>query len=312
MSFLNATFRGLILSFLACPMAVLAQTNSSATNTVPAAPPIPEGIAVEHDGIIGKGGDHDLHAEIAYPKDSTKPLPAVIYIHGGGWIGGSHKNGPIIQLAKAGYFAASVEYRLSNVAKWPAQIQDCKLGVRWLRANAAKYNIDPNRIGVWGASAGGHLVTCLGTMADIKEYEGDGGYPGVSSAVQVVVDFYGPTDFITPNIYTKQALDLTTGLFGVPREQNLDLWKSGSPIFYVKAGDPPMFLVHGDADSLVPLAQSTTFGDALNKAGVPYEILVVKNGEHSFKPKPGTIIDPSRADIDRAVLAFLDKHLKTP
>lgn len=312
MSSLAVPFRCLAFSLLVGPMSVLAQTNSPTTNAAPTAPPIPEGIAVEHDVVIGKGGDRDLHAEIAYPKESSKPLPAVIYIHGGGWIGGSHKNSPIIQLAKEGYFAASIEYRLSNVAKWPAQIQDCKLGVRWLRANAAKYNIDPNRIGVWGASAGGHLVTCLGTMADVKEYEGDGGYRGVSSAVQVVVDFYGPTDFITPNIYTKQALDLTTGLFGVPREQNLDLWKSGSPIFYVKAGDPPMFLVHGDSDTLVPLAQSTTFDEALTKAGVPHEVLVVKNGEHSFRPKPGTVIDPSRADIDKAVLAFLAKYLQAP
>ena len=94
--------------------------------------------------VIGKGGGRDLHAEVAYPKDVMGPLPAVIYIHGGGWIGGSQKQSPILELAKAGYFAASIEYRLSNEAKWPAQIQDCKLGVRWIRANAAKFNVDPN------------------------------------------------------------------------------------------------------------------------------------------------------------------------
>jgi len=263
-----------------------------------------------HDVVIGKGGDRDLHAEIAYPKDATAPLPAVIYIHGGGWVGGSNKHAPILQIAQAGYFAASIEYRLSDVAKWPAQIQDCKLGVRWLRANATTYNVDPNRIGAWGDSAGGHLITCLGTMADIKEYEGDGGYPGVSSAVQAVVDFYGPTDFITPNIYTPEALRLTQGLFGVPRDQNPDLWKSGSPVFYVKAGDPPMFLVHGDSDMLVPLAQSTVFDAALTKAGVPHQLLIVKNAGHGFRPKPGTTIDPSNADINKAVFAFFDKYFK--
>ena len=122
------------------------------------------------DVVFGKGGDRDLHAEIAYPKNATGPLPAVIYIHGGGWVGGSYKQAPILELAKAGYFAASIEYRLSNVAKWPAQIQDCKLGVRWLRTNAAKYNVDPNRIGAWGASAGGHLGCLPGN---------DGGREGV-------------------------------------------------------------------------------------------------------------------------------------
>ena len=221
-------------------------------------------------------------------------------------------NPPSLPSPKPAIFAASIEYRLDNVAKWPAQIQDCKLGVRWLRANAVKYNVDPNRIGVWGASAGGHLVACLGTMADVKEYEGDGGYPGVSSSVQAVVDFFGPTDFITPTLYTPEALRLTTGLFGVPRDQNPDLWKSGSPVFYVKAGDPPMLLVHGDSDTLVPLAQSTVFDEALTKAGVPHELIVVKNAGHGFAPMPGTTIAPSNQEINQAVAAFFAKYLKTP
>jgi len=267
---------------------------------------------VLHDVVTGKGGTQDLHAEIAYPANATAPLPAIIYIHGGGWIKGSYKGAPLVRLALAGYFAASIEYRFSNVAKWPAQIQDCKLGVRWLRANAAKYNVDPNRIGVWGESAGGHLVTCLGTMADVKEYEGDGGYPGVSSAVQAVVDFYGPTDFTRPDIYSPEAIRLSEGLFGVPREQNPDLWKSGSPFFYVKAGDPPMLLVHGDSDGLVPLAQSTVFDEALTKAGVPHQFVIVKNADHGFNPVPGKTIDPTRLEIYQDVLDFFGKYLKTP
>ena len=288
-----------------------AQTNAPApAPTIP--PPSPPGLVVLHDVVTGQGGGRDLHAEIAYPKDKTGPLPAVIYIHGGGWVGGSYKGSPINGLARAGYFAASIEYRLSNEAKWPAQIEDCKLGVRWLRANAARYNIDPNRIGVWGESAGGHLVACLGTMADQKQFEGDGGYPGVSSAVQAVVDFYGPTDFdgpLTP-IYSDEAIRLTEGLFGVPHDQDPALWKSGSPVDFVKAGDPPMLLVHGDADTLVPLVQSTVFDDALTKAGVPHQLVVVKNGGHGFGAKPGTTIDPSRAEIIQIVQTFLAKYLK--
>jgi acetyl esterase/lipase len=175
------------LLILALPISVTAQTNAPVTHATPAitlaSPPVPEGIEVQHDVVIGKGGTQDLHAEIAYPKGATKPLPAIIYIHGGGWIGGSYKHTSFMKIATHGYFGASIEYRFSNVAKWPAQIQDCELAVRWLRANAAKYNVDPNRIGAWGDSAGGHLVACLGTMADVKEYQGDGGYPGVSGAV---------------------------------------------------------------------------------------------------------------------------------
>ena len=305
-SFLKRRDGLLALFALALPVTASAQTPA------PAATAPPPGIAVAHDVVFGKGGDRDLHAELAYPANPVAPLPAVIYVHGGGWVGGSQKQSPIIMLAKAGYFAASIEYRLSTVAKWPAQIQDCKLGVRWLRANAARYHVNPDRIGVWGESAGGHLVACLGTMAEVKAYEGDGGYPAVSSAVQAVVDFYGPTDFTHPGNYSPQAIQFTDELFGVPQDQNPNLWKSGSPLAYVKAGDPPMLLVHGDADTLVPLAQSTVFDAALTQAGVPHQLIIVKNAGHGFNHPAGTTIDPSRAEIHQDVVAFFDKYLKAP
>jgi acetyl esterase/lipase len=297
-----------------------AQTNAPESSVPPFSPP-PEGIVVLHDVVIGQGGDRDLHAEIAYPRavpgisNIAHPaplLPAVIYIHGGGWMGGSQRQSPILRLAKAGFFAASIEYRLSQEAKWPAQIEDCKLGVRWLRAHAAQYSIDPHRIGVWGASAGGHLAVCLGTMSDMKEYEGNGGYPGVSSAVQAVVDFFGPTDFVSPQIYTPNAQRLTEGLFGVPRDQNPSLWKSGSPLYYVKAGDPPMLIVQGDSDRLVPLGQSLALDAALSKAGVPHQLVVVKNAGHGFTPEPGTTINPTGSEIQADVFAFLSKYLGAP
>jgi acetyl esterase/lipase len=310
MHFLKSRSRFVAFLTLALPTLITAQTTTPAIKPAPAIPLPPREIVVLHDVVIGKGGDRDLHAEIAYPKDTAGLLPAVIYIHGGGWIGGSYKQTPFLKIAQAGYFAASIEYRLSNVAQWPAQIQDCKLGVRWLRANAAQYHVDPNRIGAWGDSAGGHLVTCLGTMGDVKKYEGDGGYPGVSSAVQAVVDFYGPTDFTHANIFSPVAIQLIEGLFGVPYDQNPDLWKSGSPLFYVAVGDPPMLLVHGDSDTLVPLAQSTVFDEALAKAGVPHQLLIVKNAGHVFQPKPGTTIDPSSAEILKTVFAFFDKYLR--
>ena len=307
-------FRGCFLAFLALAssVSILAQTNAPATNSVPGQPAAPEGIVVLNDVVFGKGGTQDLHADIAYPKNATGPLPAVIHIHGGGWSKGSYKGGPTVHLAQCGYFCASIEYRLSDVAKWPAQIQDCKLAVRWLRANAAKYNVDPNRIAVFGGSAGGHLVACLGTMASVKEYEGDGGYPDVSSAVQAVVDFFGPTDFTNAATYSPAAIKLTEGLFGVPYTQNPNLWKSGSPLYYVAAGDPPMLMVHGSSDTLVPPAQSILFDEALAKAGVPHQLLLVKNAGHTFKPDPGTKIDPPWAAIDKTMLDFLGKYVGPP
>jgi acetyl esterase/lipase len=299
--------------FSALLLAVFALSCAALHGQTPAPAVAPDAdIVVLHDVVIGKGGGRDLHAEIAYPKNATVPLMPVIFIHGGGWIAGDNKRSPIELLAKAGFFAASIEYRLSNEAKWPAQIQDCKLAVRWLRANAAKYNLNPDRIGVMGESAGGHLVACLGTMADVKEYEGDGGYPGVSSAVQAVVDFYGPTDFTQAGIYSADAIKVTEMLFGAPYAQNPDLWKSGSPLYYVKAGDPPVLMVHGDKDGLVPIAQSEVFDAALTKAGVPHQLIVVKNGNHGFIPVANTVIEPSRADINKYVVDFFYQYLKGP
>lgn len=318
MSETNFPVKILGLLIAALPLAASAQTNvpgaaPQAPAPVPApakAPAMPPGVTSINRVVIGKGGDQDLHAEIAYPTNAPKPMPAIIFIHGGGWKGGSPNPSQLVPIVRAGYFGASIEYRLSAAAKWPAQIEDCKLAVRWLRANAEKYGVDPNRIGVWGESAGGHLVACLATMGDEKQFEGDGGYPGVSSKVQAVVDFYGPSDFTNPANYSKQATGYTKDLMGGDYEQNPDLWKSGSPVYFVKAGDPPMLLVHGDADGLVPLAQSQVLDAALTKAGVPHELIVVKNGGHGFRPKPGTTIDPSKEDINKAVFAFFDKYLR--
>jgi acetyl esterase/lipase len=287
----------------------------SRADTKPASSPSPS--VVQYDVVFGlvafgSGGNQPLHAEIAAPASTKKPLPAIIYIHGGGWIGGDYRQAPLQQIAAHGFFGASIEYRLSNVAKWPAQIADCKLAVRWLRANAAKYNVDPNRIGVWGDSAGGHLVACLGTMAGDKELDTDDGYPGVSSAVQAVVDFYGPTDFTDLGHYSPMAIQLTQGLFGVPYAENPALWKSGSPLFQVKAGDPPTLIVQGDSDTLVLPAQSKLFDAALTRAGVPHQLIMVKNAEHGFRPTSASGIHPSLAKIGDLVFTFFDENLGKP
>ena len=253
-----------------------------------------------------------LHARLSHPKNPTGLLPAIIYVHGGGWIHGDYRVAPTGAMAEHGYFAMSIEYRLSNVAKWPAQIEDCQTAVRWLRANAAQYHVDPNRVGAWGASAGGHLVACLATMADQTQYD-VGDNPKMSSAVQAVVDFFGPTNFIQPGHYTPAATKFTLGLMGMPLAQDSAAWKSASPAYFVKAGDPPVLIVHGAADKLVPVAQSTDFDAALTQAGVEHQLILVKNGNHGFKPNPpGSTIDPSLAQISADVYTFFDAHLKKP
>ncbi|MCX7825635.1 MAG: alpha/beta hydrolase, partial [Verrucomicrobiae bacterium] len=190
------SFRIAVLLLAAATLSDAAEPASqTAARKAPPKARVPEGVEVIADVVIGKGGDRDLHVDIARPKNPPQaPMPAVLWIHGGGWSGGSHKGNRAMMLATRGYFTASVEYRLSGEAKWPAQIEDCKHAVRWLRANAAKYNVNPDRIGCWGSSAGGHLCAFLGVSGDKPEFEGKGGYAGVSSRVQAVVDYCGPAD----------------------------------------------------------------------------------------------------------------------
>jgi len=264
---------------------------------------IPNGVQTESGIVIGTGGGRPLHAEIAYPKNEPKtPMPAIIWIHGGAWQGDSEKPNKAAYFATQGYFTASIEYRLMKEALWPAQIQDCKLGVRWLRANAAKYNVDPNRIACWGASAGGHLASCLGTLDD-PALEGDGGYPGVSSKVQAVVDWFGWVDF--------RDAQGPEGLFGVPYSKNPALHLSGSPYVHVKASEPPFLVIHGDLDTTVQYKQSVDFVAAMLTAGAPVEFIPVHGGVHGFGAPKGFPPPKMRVhEILSRMTEFLDKYLK--
>ena len=280
----------------------------------------PAGAQVLLDVPTGTGGGRQLHANVALPAaPATSPRPAVLLIHGGSWRAGSYHDGMAraFLLAQHGYVAVTVDYRLDQEAKWPAQIEDCKLAVRWLRANAQKYGVDPNRIACWGGSAGGHLAACLGTMGDETALEGTGGFAGVSSKVQAVVDYCGPTDFVDDllaahGVLTDQqrAHDSATLLqfLGVTSTENPGLWKQASPITDVRAGDPPFFLVYADHDQLVPLQQGYIFAQALQKVGVPEEMVVVKNARHMLQPMPaGPAMDPPASAVEQQAIAFLDK-----
>ncbi|MFO8012848.1 MAG: alpha/beta hydrolase [Phycisphaerae bacterium] len=205
-----------------------------------------------------------------------------------------------------GRFAgASVGYRLSGEAIWPAQIHDCKAAVRWLKAHAETYNLDPDRIAVWGSSAGGHLVAMLGATADVPELEGDlGPHIDHTSRVTCVVDWFGPSDLPRMNEPPGKMDHLgpdapESHLIGCPVEDNPEKARAVSPVTYVSKGDAPHLIMHGDQDRTVPHDQSVRLAAALEKAGVPCTFITVKGAGHGF----------GGPDIHERVRRFLEKHL---
>lgn len=259
------------------------------------------------DIVHAKIGTRELHLDIVMPKDAPqKTYPCVVWIHGGGWSKGTHKNNPTAWLAGKGYVTASVEYRLSGEAIFPAQIHDCKAAIRFLRAHAEDYGIDPNRIGAWGSSAGGHLVALLGATCGVKELEGDSGNPNVSSRVQAVCDYFGPTNLAPSPKWLVAPPQISALLGGSPTDKP-EVARLASPVKFVDKSDPPFLVVHGEEDKLVPIAQSEELYAALRKAGVRATFIRVKNAAHGFV---GVDIKPTRQEINDAVLAFFDKELK--
>ena len=285
-----------------------------------AAQSIPSDVTFTPNVEFGKGGGHPLLLDIIRPKDTPKdPMPAIVFIHGGGWSGGSKNDCVAFATiaAQHGYFAATIDYRLSGEAPFPAQIEDCKCAIRWARAHAKEYNINPDRIGVWGGSAGGHLVALLGTTAGIKQFEGSGGWDGYSSKVQAVCDFFGPADLLKVVNDAEKGIipqgwepllgkirsgdDILSKLVGGPANEKKDVCHRASPITYVTKDDAPFLICHGDQDPLVPLDQSILLDKALKKAGVESTLIVVKGGGHGWTNHP---------EVDKAVADFFEKHLK--
>ena len=213
------------------------------------------------------------------------PFPAVIVVHGGAWITGNHamENPFAIELARRGYVAATVEYRLSNEAKYPAQINDLKAAVRWLRTNAKRYNIDPNRIAAIGASAGGHLVALLGATNGIASFAGEGANPSVSSAVQSVVDIDGPATFVDPGNIEKEKkgpLDTNTRLIGGTYAEKPEVWREASPITQVNAKSAPVLFIN--SSSYRPFQQREEMSAKLKALGITSEIVVIPDTPHPF------------------------------
>ena len=240
-------------------------------------------IDVEYGRVNGK----PLLLDLYLPFEAKGPLPVILSIHGGGWHGGSKRASPGMEFTRRGFAVASLEYRLVGEAEFPAQIDDCKTAVRWLRANAAKYGLDRGRIGAWGASAGGHLAALLGTSG-----EGD-------ARIQAVVDYFGPID-----VYEwRRAQGATSaGLVYGPLADARERLKAANPITFLKPDAPPFLVAQGAEDKLVPPVQSQLLVEALKQAGVPVDFRLVPGAGHSVK----------QMNLDDDVERFLRKALKLP
>ncbi len=218
-----------------------------------------------------------LLLDIYLPDDAPPPYPVIVWVHGGGWRAGSKENVQGIFLTLSGYALVSINYRLSQQSVFPAQIHDCKAAIRWIRARGATYGLDPSHIGVWGNSAGGHLVSLLGTAGPADSLEGEvGSLPEVSSRVQAVCDWYGPSNLKTIILYPSDIDHASPNspesrLIGAPILFNPELAWRASPIAYVSPDDPPFLIMHGTADVSVPYHQSVELDSALRTAGVPVE-----------------------------------------
>ncbi len=267
---------------------------------------LPAGAIVHRDLAYVANGHERQKLDLFLPKDGTN-LPLIINIHGGAFKMGSKEQGVPLEYLVQGYAVASINYRLSQHAKFPAQIEDCKAAVRWLRAHATAYRLDPNRFAAWGASAGGHLAAMLGTTGDTKEFD-VGANLDQTSRMQAVVDYFGPTDFLqmdTHRLPNGQVHDAANSpeseLIGGAIQDNKAKTAKANPIAYVTPGDPPFLICHGDQDPLVPHHQSELLEAALKKAGVPVKFYTVKGAGH------GGFKDPKVPEMTRE---FLAKHLK--
>lgn len=270
---------------------------------------LPEGVQAHRDLAYVDNGHERQKLDLYLPKQAEGPLPVLIWVHGGGWQNGSKENCPPLRgdYLQRGYAVASLNYRLSGHAVFPAQIEDCKAAIRWLRAHAKDYGLDPERFGVWGSSAGGHLVALLGTSGEVKAFD-VGAHLDQSSAVQAVCDYFGPTDFfafVTTKGYESHAAANApeAKLLGGTVEEKPEQAKQANPITHITPDDPPFLIVHGDRDPVVPLNQSQLLFDALTKAGVSAHFHTIEGAAHGGGSFNGE-------DIAARVAGFFDARLK--
>jgi acetyl esterase/lipase len=265
-----------------CPEAVAIQQNNAgeSSNVASKAFPPPANLRIVRDLIYARYGERQLRLDLYLPPQKSKrPIPGIVVVRGGGWRQGDKEGFAFIAgyLAKSGFAAVCIEYRTSGEARFPAAVHDTKAAVRWLRANASRYGVDPQEIGAIGGSAGGHLVALLGTSHYEKELEGAGGNADASSRVQAVVAMAPVTDFRTV------SLDRSAEAFiGRPLQEQAEEWKAASPIVYVNQESAPILLIHSRIDKTVPHEQSVILQARYKEVGRPAELVTIADAAHAF------------------------------
>lgn len=275
------------------------------TQTVAVAQQVSDTV-IREDGIEYSNPDGvSLQLNLVRPKTGEGPFPAVLCIHGGGFRAGTRESYDVLcnKLAERGYVAATITYRLAPAHKFPAAVHDTKAAVRWLRANAAKYGINPDRIGVTGGSAGGHLAQFLGVTANVPQFEGDGGNADQSSTVTCVVNVYGPSDFTKSYGKSVDAHEVLPLWFGGDLTTHRALHIQGSPLYWVTPNAAPTLCIHGTEDKYVAHEQAVWLIDRLQAATVEAELLTLEGAGHGFKGA-----DAEKAEA--ALIEYFDRHLK--
>jgi acetyl esterase/lipase len=269
---------------------------------------VPAGVVFEKNIEYSNPDDQHLQLNMARPKDGAGPFPAVICIHGGGFRAGTREsfNGLCLQLAERGYVAVTVSYRLAPKYQFPAAVYDVKAAVRWMRANAEKYQIDPDRIGTTGGSAGGHLAQFLGVTSGVSKFEGDGGNAEYSSSVKCVVNFYGPSDFTKSYDASVDAKDVLPLFLGGNLEQERHRHIESSPLYWVTPEAAPTLFVHGTKDAYVAHEQAEWIVERMKAADVEATLMTIEDGDHGFRTSSPDV----KEKIEKARFEFFDKHLK--
>jgi len=279
-----------------------------------------EDIVIHEDIVYAVAEGHELKLDIAVPKYLKAPAPAIVDIPGGSWRVVNKSAEDALFYAKYGFIGVSITHRTSDIAVFPAAVHDCKAAIRWLRAHAKEFQIDPEKIGVFGFSSGGHLAVLLGTSGGDVFLEGKGDYPDYSSSVQAVVDHFGPTDFLKMNESELSdridhfAENSPESLFlGGPLREKADLARLANPMSYIDPKDPPVFIGHGEMDGMVIIHQSELLYEALKKAGVPTEFVRVKNADHMYRPyKWDAEVSPTVEEMNRLTIEWFQKWLGKP
>ncbi|MFA5043778.1 MAG: alpha/beta hydrolase [Kiritimatiellia bacterium] len=263
--------------------------------------PMRDIVYVEHEG-------RPLKLDLFLPEDSELPCPVVVWVCGGGWQGGGKDLFPDHWFVESGIAVAAIDYRLSAVRAFPAAIEDVQTAVCWLRAHAKQYRIDPNRMGAWGSSAGGHLTALLGTSAGVKNWSVPKQLADQSREVQAVCDVNGPSllsRMAEPELKKAYArlYQVVSSFLGGPIEDRMTLAKEASPLTHVHRGCPPFLIFHGTADTVVPFDEGVLLHKALEKAGVDVEFHAMQGEGHGYTM-------PAIMAMNRKTLEFFVRVLK--